>query len=327
MTGPVVDKRISYTAADTIPIKLILDKELLESTRKGIILPVHIQFMPTNKCNLNCPFCSCSMRDKELAMDFEDAKRIIDICAGLGTKAVTITGGGEPLCYPYFDELVNYFISRNIQIGLVTNGLLLHKAKADTLQKMTWCRISSGDDRAFSRQYSNSLHKAVSMAKNVDWAFSHVASSRPNMETIRRMILFANEHNFTHIRIVSDLFNPEEIALDAIKENLNGIDDSLVIYQGRKEYTTGGDCYIGYLKPVIAPDLKVYACCGVQYASVIPARDMHMDFSLGNAYDLAEIIGKSRTPFSGEKCAKCYYDNYNQILSSMLKDIRHREFV
>ena len=327
MTERIVDKRISYTAADTIPIKCILDKELLESTRKGIILPIHIQFMPTNKCNLNCPFCSCSKRDKDLAMRLEDAIRIIDICAKLGTKAVTITGGGEPLCYPYFDELVSYFVSRNIQIGLVTNGLLLHKAKTDTLQKLTWCRISSGDDRKFSKQYSDSLHAAISMANNVDWAFSHVASSKPNIETIRRIIFFANVHNFTHIRIVSDLFNPEEVSLDTLKENLDGIDDSLVIYQGRKEYTTGGDCYVCYLKPVIAPDLQVYACCGVQYASVIPARDMSIDFTLGHAFDLAEIISNSKIPFRGKQCAKCYYGNYNEILGSMLKDIKHKEFV
>jgi len=327
MKDPVVDKRISYTAADTIPIKCILDRELLESTGRGIILPIHIQFMPTNECNLNCPYCSCSKRDKDLAMSLEDAIHIIDICAELGTKAVTITGGGEPLCYPYFDEIVSYFFSRNIQIGFVTNGLLLHEAKADTLQKMTWCRISSGDDRKFSKLYSDSLHIAVSRAKNVDWAFSHVAGSKPNIETISRIILFTNAHDFTHIRIVSDLFNPEEVSLDVIKDKLIGIDDSLVIYQGRKEYTTGGDCYIGYLKPVIAPDLQVYACCGVQYASAIPARDMTMDLTLGHAFNLAEIVGNSRIPLNGNKCVKCYYSNYNQILGSMLKEIQHKEFV
>ncbi len=322
-----VDKKISYTSADTIPIKLVLNKELLESISKGIIIPIHIQFMPTNKCNLNCSYCSCSRRDKDLAMRFEDAKRIIDICAELGTKAVTITGGGEPLCYPYFDELVSYFVSRNIQIGLITNGILLHKSKADTLQKLTWCRISSGDDRKFSKQYSDSLHKVVSKASNVDWAFSHVASSQPNMETMSRIILFANAHNFTHVRIVFDIFYPEESSPDAIKENLDGIDDSLVIYQGGKEYTTGGDCYVGYLKPVIAPDLQVYPCCGVQYSSVIPARDMAGEFSLGHAFDLAKIVSKSKIPFSGKKCARCYYSNYNKILGSLLKDIKHKKFV
>jgi len=327
LTEPIVDKRISFTAADTIPLKCLLDKELLVSTSKGIILPIHIQFMPTNKCNLNCNYCSCSKRDRDLTIRFEDAARIIDICAELGTKAVTITGGGEPLCYPYFDELVSYFVSRNIQIGLITNGILLHKSKADTLQKITWCRISSGDDRKFSKQYSDSLRAAISKASNVDWAFSHVVSTKPNIGTINKIIHFANAHNFTLVRIVSDIFYPEEASLDAIKENLDGIDDSLVVYQGGKEYTAGGDCFVGYLKPVIAPDLQVYPCCGVQYASVIPARDMSTDFTLGHAFNLTEIISKSNIPFSGNNCLRCYYSNYNKILGSLLKDIKHKEFV
>lgn len=322
-----VDKRVSYTAADTIPIKCMLDKELLASTSKGIILPIHIQFMPTNKCNLNCTYCSCSKRDKNLAIRFEDAVRIIDIYAELGTKAVTITGGGEPLCYPRFDELVSHFVSRNIQIGLITNGMLLHKYKTDTLQKLTWCRISTGDDRKFSKQYSDSLYATVSKASNVDWAFSHVVSNKPNIETISRIIHFANVHNFTHVRLVSDIFFPEEESSYAIKGKLDGIDDSLVVYQGGKKYTAGGDCYVGYLKPVIAPDLQVYPCCGVQYASVIPARDMSTEFALGHAFNLTEIISKSNIPFNGSKCVRCYYSRYNEILGSLLKDIKHKEFV
>jgi len=322
-----VDKRISYTSADTIPIKCMLDRELLASTGKGVIPPVHIQFMPTNICNLNCTYCSCSKRDKDLTMRLEDAVRIIDICAELGTRAVTITGGGEPLCYPYFDELVEHFVSRNIQIGLITNGILLNKFKADTLQKMTWCRISTGDDREFSGQYSESLHEVVLKAGNVDWAFSHVVTAEPNMETIRGIIHFANSHNFTHVRLVNDIFHPEEDPSGAIKDNLDGIDDSLVVYQGGKEYTAGGDCFVCYLKPVIAPDLQVYPCCGVQYASVVPARDMSEDFTLGHAFDLAEIISKSNVPYDGSKCARCYYSNYNKLLGSLLKDIKHKEFV
>lgn len=322
-----VDRRTSYTAADIIPLKVLLDKDLLQSTQNGKIIPLHIQFMPTNKCNLKCVFCSCSERNKSLEMPFDDAKRIIDDCKLLGTKAVTISGGGEPLCYPNFEELIEYFNYRGIKIGMVTNGLLLHKINSKTLSKITWCRISSGDDRDFNDNYNQQLHKVVTENNNVDWAFSHVITSRPNIDTIKKIIKFANEHNFTHVRLVADLFTPEFIDMRVIKSFLSGLDDSLVIYQGRKEYTKGTDCYICYLKPVIAPDLKVYACCGAQYALETPTKDMPEELSLGDARDIWQIIDKSIKPFNGAKCVKCYYSGYNSLLNSLLSKIEHQEFV
>ena len=45
-------------------------------------------------------------------------------------------------------------------------------------------------------------------------------------------------------------FQPQDVDMDKIKESLlaHNIDDAKVVYQGRKAYSQGGDCYIGYLK-------------------------------------------------------------------------------
>lgn len=322
-----IDKRISYTAADTIPLKLLLDTDLLEATRKGRILPLHVQFIPTNKCNLHCEFCSCSERDKQLEMALADAFKVIDTCKKLGTKAVTITGGGEPLLYPHINELIDYFHENYIKIGLVTNGTLLYKLHPKSLQKITWCRISSGDDRLFNLDYHMQLDKVVKLGSNVDWAFSHVVSAKPNMGVIRKVVEFANSHHFTHVRLVSDLYIPEQIDMDKIRSAMEGVSDKLVIYQGRKNYTHGGDCYICYLKPFICPDMKLYTCCGAQYALADSKRDMPAELCLGEASDMEQIMQRSNKPFNGRICVKCYYQNYNDLLGSLLKDIEHKEFV
>lgn len=325
-----IDIKTSYTAADSIPIKILLDKELVWYAQTfGKLLPIHIQILPTNRCNLNCKFCSCSNRDKTLEMDFELAKEIIDKYKRLGTKSVTITGGGEPLLYSQFDKLIDYFAEKNIKIGLVTNGLLLHKAKISSLDKITWCRISNGNDRYLDRQYRSRLIEVVKNAFNIDWAFSHVVSNRPNYEEIARIIDFANEYDFTHVRIVADLFQPEVIEMDSIRDYVSkkGIDDSMVIYQERKAYSRGGECYIGYLKPLIGPDAKVYACCGVQYALEKPSMDLPPELCLGNALDMDKMIERSNIPLDGTICAKCYYMNYNILLKGMLKGVAHKEFV
>jgi len=316
----------SYTAASQIPVKIILDTELVKKIKSGTIPPVHVQFMPTNRCNLNCSFCSCAARNKNIEMDFNLAKKIIDDLKDLGCKAVTITGGGEPLFYPQIEELIEYFYRKKIKIGLVTNGLLLHKVSKDTLNKLVWCRISHADYRPFNSEYIRLLHKITSV--DIDWAFSYVVSETPNLERIAKLVLFANDHEFTHIRLVSDLFVPEKIDMKKINEYLKRIkvDDKLVIYQGRKDYTKGSDCFICYLKPVISPDLKVYTCCGAQYALKKPSRDMPEELCIGSALELKSIY-KEFKPFKGSICHKCYYENYNIILKNLLNGIKHREFI
>lgn len=322
----MVDRRASYTAADALPLKVILDETIRYATQSGTIPPIHVQFIPTNRCNQNCEFCSCGDRDKSLEMPIKDAKVIIDLCASLGTKAVTITGGGEPLMYLRINELISHFRERNIKVGLVSNGLMLYLLRPETLNKITWCRISSGDDRDFTANYANMLSSVVEKGNKVDWAFSHVVGNKPNMETIRKVVEFANEYKFTHVRLVADLMNPEDTDMEPIQKELAGI-DNLVIYQGRKNYVQGGACYICYLKPVIAPDMKVYTCCGSQYALKDSNRDMPEELCLGSAYDLPKLVSKSQFAFNGSICEKCYYMDYNRVLGAMLKKIEHREFV
>lgn len=98
-------------------------------------------------------------------------------------------------------------------------------------------------------------------------------------------------------------------------------------YQGRKGFERGGDCFIGFLKPLIGPDAKVYACCGVQYALEVPSKDLPEELCLGHALELDEIMERSAVPLDGGKCVKCYYMNYNILLRGMLKSVVHKEFV
>ncbi len=251
----------SYTAADSIPIKLIKNFKLLKSmTTKGVILPIHVQFIPTNRCNMKCGFCSCAEDDRKTEMSLKNAKKIIRKLKKLGTQSVTITGGGEPLLYPHLQELFSLFKDAGIKIGFVTNGLLLGKC---TYEDVTWCRISNSDERKMDMDYYHTIAYAVEDNPNVDWAFSHVVSPKPNISEIKRIIEFANLHDFTHVRLVADLLNYKEVDLMQLKITLRdeNVDDDKVIYQSRNTPLRGGDCYICYLKPMIGADCNVYACC------------------------------------------------------------------
>ncbi len=314
--------RESYTSASVFPSKLLHQKVIED----GKIIPIHLQISPTNACNLNCSFCSCGDRDKKKQLSLEQVIKVIDVCAERGTKAITWTGGGEPLMNPDLNEMIFYASSKRIQSGLVTNGLLLNRL--DHHNNLTWCRISSSDDREFA-DYPISVEYARKVNPQTDFAFSYVLTKNPNYDLIGKLINLANKNNFTHVRIVSDLCDLDNVPpMDEIKARLkcDKIDDSKVIYQGRKDSTKGTkDCYISLMKPVIAPE-GIFGCCGIQYAIHGQPRDMVDKLKMGELKDLSKIIDKQKY-FDGSICDTCFYGEYNSALSKLLTKPEHLEFV
>jgi len=310
-----MNKTLSYTAANTYPVKLIKNRDVLEGNR---IKPVHIQLSPTNKCNLKCGFCSCKNENRDTELSFEEIQLIISKFSTLGTKAVTITGGGEPLMHPDINEIIAEFHKYGIEVGLVTNGLLLRKLFP--WDSLTWVRISCSDERKFDKKLYKNLNGGI------DYAFSYVATRHFDPDNLSRYIDFANQNNFTHVRVVSDLIDLDSAPLVSTMKTLVSVPDDLVIYQGRRKYEKGNaKCYISLLKPLIAADGKIYPCCGVQYAKD-DALSFPDSMCMGNVGVIEDIWGEQKV-FDGSKCKRCYYGNYNDILSDLVSDIKHLSFV
>lgn len=320
-------KKISFTSASTFPAKL-LKRNVIDSIG---IMPVHLQISPTNRCTLSCSFCSCSARELKLQLSLEDIKEIINSASECGTKAVTITGGGEPLCHPQIKEIISHIGGLGIKIGLVTNGTIVHVLDEESWSKITWCRISSADFRGkdWNEKYQKRLQDAVDKGPNVDWAFSHVMGRMPNIALIKKLMLFANKNNFTHIRIVSDLLDLDNVpSMKSIEAQLKGMDYPHMVYQGRKDSTPGAKrCLISLLKPVVGTNGMLYPCCGTQYAQEIPSKDFGEPImSMGNAKDIKKIY-ESQSNFDGSICKTCFYSDYNWALDVMTSELKHEDWV
>lgn len=322
-------KRESYTSAGMLPVKLLRAEEVRVKAQHGRIPPIHPQFIPTNRCNLRCEWCSCSAEDRELELSYPQATEIIDVLRALGARAVTITGGGEPMLHPYLPDLIQYFIRVGIRVGMVTNGTLLRRFDVNALNRVTWCRVSQGDGRPVTAQLINDLADASDACPDVDWAFSYVVGAEPDAGNAAKVVAIAQALRFTHVRFVSDLLDPANSAMGWLEDRLRAMGVSLdrVIFQDRQKYERGGPCWIGYLKPLVAADGRVYACCGAQYALAELTRNFPPELCLGDALDLPEIIRRSREPLDGSRCVRCYYGDYNRVLGGMLADVDHEEFV
>lgn len=304
----------SYTSASTFPVKLFHQKVI----EKGKIIPIHLHLSPTNKCNLSCPFCSCKDVDRNLELTFEQITWILDVYAPRGTKALTITGGGEPLVHPALDQIIEYAAKKEIEVGMVTNGDLLNKLKHH--ENLTWCRISSSDYHSPNYKI---IEKALKVNPKTDWGFSRVITRNPDYKSIERLIGFANDHDFTHVRLVSDLCDLSNIP--SVKGKIKA-NDQKVIYQERKDFTKGSKkCYISLLKPTITPE-GLFPCCGAQYAITGQPNTMIDLMKMGDIKDLPEILDKQKY-FNGSICDVCYYSQYNKVLENLLSLPKHLAFV
>jgi organic radical activating enzyme len=323
-----INRIASYTAANQMPAKILRDDALVESVVGGYIPPIHAQIIPTNRCNLNCGFCSCKNRDKGMEIEPNRLMLALYRLRDLGCKSVTITGGGEPLLYHALPEIVKTCRELDIETGLVTNGVALEHCQLSILQGLRWCRISCSDEADRRGQFGAGISRVD--PGTVDWSLSYVVSANPNLDRIADYIDFANGHNMTHIRIVTDLLDTAGApSMENLKAAIRarGVDDSRVIYQGRKAYHHGcSDCRIALLKPVIGPDGLLYPCCGVQYARESMDLDLPDDMIFGSVEEIMEMwVGQQ--PFDGSRCVRCYYGAYNDCLRLMSTPVDHEAFV
>ncbi len=124
------------------------------------VAPVYVRIKPTNRCNQNCYYCHYRNPYLELnqynpADEIERKKmlEIIEDFKDIGVKAVTFSGGGEPLLYPYMEETMKAVLAAGIDLSMITNGSLLQGKHAELLSDAKWVRISleSGCAETYSK--------------------------------------------------------------------------------------------------------------------------------------------------------------------------------
>ena len=96
-------------------LKIFYHQETLQHLLQGERCnPLYVRIKPTNRCNHNCGYCH--YRNAYLDLDQYDPNdeiprkkmmQIVQDMSAMGVKAVTFSGGGEPLVYPYIEETNN----------------------------------------------------------------------------------------------------------------------------------------------------------------------------------------------------------------------------
>ena len=137
--------------------KLFYHPDRLSSFLKtGSTTPITWELDPTNNCNHDCIGCfakGAGGRSNNEFLRLEEAKDYVDQIHSLGSKAVNLTGGGDPMMNRATPEIVSYIKSKGMDVGMVTNGSLFNDKNSEIiLENCTWVRISldSGSPKVFA---------------------------------------------------------------------------------------------------------------------------------------------------------------------------------
>ena len=111
--------------------------------------PLHMQIGPVNYCNHDCTFCFAARtmfdakRTERTRIDVDRLLEIVDEMHGLGLRAVTLVGAGEPTLHPRISEIVEGIGRMGVGVGLYTNGSCINDECAAALARYaTFIRFS-----------------------------------------------------------------------------------------------------------------------------------------------------------------------------------------
>lgn len=288
-------------------LKLLWHHEKLKSFLENkITSPVYIRLKPTNKCNHNCNFCSYDPLQGDLAVRNElnrtseiPREKMLEILENLremGVKAVTYSGGGEPLIYPHIEETMQRTLDFGINLSIITNGQSLNEKKAEILSQANWVRISSdaSDAESFSkirRVPEDFFYKLTSNIKNFakiknpecELGINFVVH-KTNFNQVYKSMQHFKDLGVNHVKVtprwISDFKEYHEPIKESVLEQIakaredfqDGTFNVYDTYEGdfsgasisERGYTR---CYVIQTVPVVAANCKVYFCHDKAYAS------------------------------------------------------------
>jgi len=299
--------------------KLLKQYDRFEEWEQGVLRPISLQLAPTDKCNLNCDFCSVKFREGD-EMEFQDIQKAVLALVRKGLKTVELTGGGDPTCYKQVEPLIDFLHDQGLQIGFITNGLALMKnVSRQHLDMLTWLRVSMN-----CLDYVDEVN-LPDLGSDTLLGFSYVVNSRMIPQTIERIFSYMAKHGVEYLRVVPDCLTTESMEESKrMAQEMGLIDRSGVFFQ-TKRYEVPHHCRIGYLKPYLAPDGYIYHCS----ANPLILRKFNPDFRMGYWTEIDTIWQEPYTAFDTKNCVegKCFFKEHNDFLDLFDMPIAHRNFV
>lgn len=284
--------------------KIVWFPDKLASFRDGTITaPIYVRVKPTNRCNHSCDWCAyghgsweSKMHEDMNTRDMIPRAKLLETLwdfHDMGVKAVTFSGGGEPLSYPYITEAMRLMLSYGIDLSIITNASLLEKERAEVLNEARWVRASidytSAAQMAASRniaedQFPRIMNNIGDFARtkkpDCDLGVNYIVT-RDNYDGLAQFCLRLKEIGVGNVRI-SPVWRPDfawyhnaiESVVRAEIEMAQKLNDAnFTVYSSynlnssaHRSERNYHKCYFTQMVPVVAADQIVYHCHNTAYA-------------------------------------------------------------
>ena len=275
--------------------------------------PIYVRIKPINLCNHGCFFCvySTGFRVKDGAeeehiishmhedMREEDvipAEKLIEILtdlAEMGTKAITFSGGGEPLMHKNIVEIMQLTLDLGLDLSIITNGQNLVKERARALTQAKWVRVSMDyvdgiqmkkfrnvPEKSFDSVIKNIKDFAAIKNKDCNLGVNYIVHNK-NFENLYEFTKILRDSGVDNVRYspmyTPDFYDYHKPIADHVNNQLKKIQeltsDNFVVNStynispgtSHSNIRSYQRCYIMETVPVIGADLNVYACHNKAY--------------------------------------------------------------
>lgn len=264
----------------------------------SITAPIYVRIKPTNQCCHNCYFCVYNysfskMHDDMKKVDEIPVEKMMEILEDLryiGVKAITFSGGGEPLVHKDILQILNKTLKCKIDLSMLTNGQFLNGSIAKVMTKAKWIRISMDywNKKTFVESRKAPSKMFYQIAENV-LNFSKIKGScnlgvnyivtKENYDKLIDAFNFMTIIGIDNIRFspvwVPDFYNYHNVIKHQVRNQLNyiykynkdkiGIFDSYYISPiiNKREYNK---CFFSQIVPIIGADSNIYTCHNMAYS-------------------------------------------------------------
>ncbi len=227
-------------------------------------IPLFVAWSITNRCNLNCKYCS-RQNINSTELKTSEVLSIIEELKNLGTKIISFTGG-EPLLRADIKDIINYTRRCGIFINVNTNGTLFSQ-KINALDGIRSVKFSLDgppevNNYIRGKDSFQKVIEAIKLAKSRKIAVSIVTVlSKYNLDSIDYLINLAESLG------IGILFQPLTLTLlgaDTVNRDIpdiqgyKGVMDKLIAYRRKAETVLNSMKGLIYLRDW--PDSKDIFC-------------------------------------------------------------------
>ncbi|MBS3075001.1 radical SAM protein [Candidatus Pacearchaeota archaeon] len=344
--------------------KLTFHKDKILSLAKGeISAPIYVRVKPTNRCNHACYYCSyipdndCPVSETMNFTDEIPKEKMFEILQDfkdMGVKAITYSGGGEPLIHPDITEIMQKTLDLGIDLSIITNGQELKGKKAEVLKNAKWVRISCGEMDAetfkktrrrpeswFYELENNIKEFAKNKSPECEFGINFVVQNE-NASKVYESVKFFKDLGVNHIKItpcwMPDFLNYHKPIKESVIEQVERARkefqaQDFTVYDTYKNdfELTGLDerkyskCFVMQTIPVIGADSVVYFCHDKTYTNngVLGSIKNRSFKDLWFSEEAAEIFKRFNPSISCKH--HCTYDSRNILTQEMINHIEEIE--